>query len=296
MNDIRSIVAATDFSPDAELGLQRAGTLAAEHGASLQLLHVLEPDPLFAMRNWVEPGRDLTALVEEQARMLLHASAQQLGQAHGVQATAMLRSGQVLRELSAAEQQADLLVLGARGSHAIRELALGTTADRLLRTATRPLVVVKQPASGPYRQVLALVGLGPSSAAAIAAATRIAPRAAVTVLHAFEVPYEAMLRRAGIRDDEVAKLRLQAQEQAAAQLERLLAAAGDRHRTSLVVRGGDIRVELRTQLEELRPDLVVVAKQGASQAADLFLGSVTRAVLAEAPCDVLVVPKGAVPG
>lgn len=296
MQKIRTIVAATDFSADADQALRRAALLASEHGAALQLLHVLEPDPLLAMRNWLDAGRDLPALVSEQAGILLAASAQQLQQAHGVHAAPVLRSGHVLQELAAAEQRADLLVLGARGTHAVRELALGTTADRLLRTATRPLVVVKQPPTAAYRRILLLVGLGPSSAAAIGAATRIAAGADITLLHAYEVPYETMLRRGGVSEEEVARLRTHARDDATAELERLVAAGGDRLRTSVVLRPGDIRLELRTQLERLQPDLVVVAKQGTSQAADLFLGSVTRVVLAEAPCDVLVVPKGAVPG
>ena len=130
MENLRTILAATDFSDPAGRAVQRAGVLASEHAAQLRLLHVLEPDALLALRDLLPGGLDVQAAVAEQADLLLRAAVAQLREQQGVQAQPVLRSGRLLHELDDQERQADVTVLGAVGSHAVRELTLGTTADR----------------------------------------------------------------------------------------------------------------------------------------------------------------------
>lgn len=292
MDAIRHIVAATDFSGYARHAAMRAARLAAQHGAMLALVHVVELDGLSAVRDWLDDDRDIRAAMTEQAGMELAAAAQQLAAQHVIAVTPELRKGSALQELDAAESTADLLVLGARGANAAREAALGTTADRLLRSARRPLLVVNTDAADSYRKVLALVDFSPASLAAFQLAQRLAPQAAFHLMHAFEVPHEGRLRLAGARDSEIARYREQARSAAQAQFDELLGGRGSQGIVTSIEQG-DVRMRYREKLEALRPDLVVVAKQGRSFAADLFLGSVTRTVLADAPCDVLVVPPRA---
>lgn len=295
MEAIRTVLAATDFSGPARLAVQRAAMLSADHGARLRLLHVIEPDLLLALRDLLPGGGDLQRMMSEQSDLELRAAVAQLRDEQGVEATPVLRAGQLLHELDAQERQADLTVLGARGSHVVRELALGTTADRLLRTARQPLLVVKTAPAGAYRQVLVLVDLSPASAPALAAAARLAPQAALRLLHAVDVPFEGKLRLASVDDDVIAAHRARAQDQARSELERLAAGSGERLRIATEVPVGDIRRELPRVLDDLRPDLVVLGRQCRSTLSDLLLGSVTRLVLEEAPCDILVVPVGAPP-
>ncbi|HET8746969.1 MAG TPA: universal stress protein [Ramlibacter sp.] len=291
MEAITTVLAATDFSADAACAAQRAAQLAREHGAALRLVHVVEPDFLLALRDLVDTHRDLQASVRDQAGIELAAAVQALQQGSpGVQVTPVVREGRVLQELGSEEQQADVLVLGARGSHALRELALGTTADRLLRTATRPLLVVRQPPAGPYARVLVLADLEPPSAAALAFAARLAPAASLRLLHAVDLPFEGKLRLAGVGEEEIAAWRARTAAHAHDALERMCDASGQRLRTIVSVQEGDVCRVFLQALEDLRPDLVVVAREHHAPLSDLLLGSVTRVVLAEASCDVLVVP------
>jgi hypothetical protein len=43
----------------------------------------------------------------------------------------------------------------------------------------------------------------------------------------------------------------------------------------------------------MRADIIVAGKQGRSTMADFLLGSVTRRMLAQAACDVLILPRAA---
>jgi nucleotide-binding universal stress UspA family protein len=293
MIPIRSVLAATDFSQHALAACARAALVAAEHAAELQLVHVLEQKGLTALRDWLAPGRDFEVAMAEQAQMLLAAAARQILDQRGIAARTSVRLGQPLQELNAASLDADLLVLGDRGSHLLRDAAIGTTADRLLRTAAKPLLVVKIPPQASYRRVLVLVDFTPSADAAVMAALRLAPGAAVRLVHAVELPFEGKLRVAGVADEEIERHRWHAKQRAMEQFRLLLERGEAGERASIAIEEGDVRLQFLRAVEEWRPDLVAIGKQGQGLLSDLFLGSVTRIVLAEAPCDVLVVPKGA---
>jgi nucleotide-binding universal stress UspA family protein len=47
-------------------------------------------------------------------------------------------------------------------------------------------------------------------------------------------------------------------------------------------------------LWETAADIVVAGKYGSSEIVDLFLGSMTKHLLLDAPCDVLVIPPNRV--
>ena len=71
----------------------------------------------------------------------------------------MLAQGAVVDVITAEAEAmpADLVVFGARGTDFLRRLVFGSTAERLLRKSTRPMLVVKQRAREPYRRALVAV-------------------------------------------------------------------------------------------------------------------------------------------
>jgi nucleotide-binding universal stress UspA family protein len=287
------LVTATDFSLHARRAARRAALLAKEHQIPLTLLHALEVDGITALTARLKRKDDIQNALAEQARVHLGVAADEVRQQVGVSADIEVRHGVPLAVLAAAGDQAGMLVLGARGAHAIRELALGTTADRLLRKTHMPVLVVKSEPSGPYRKVLALVDFSSASREALAFALELAPRATFRLLHAFELPYEGQLFVAGVAEEEVQALleaeRLRAHEQ----FRQLLHGLGRHEHAEIAVEHGDVRRQAVNAVKDFAPDLVVVGKQGRSFAEDFFLGSVTRAMLSEVPCDVLMTPGAA---
>lgn len=293
MEVIRTVLAATDFSAGGNQAARRAARIAAGHGAQLTLLHVDEPDALVALRDLLDARRDLAQAVAEQAGMQLAALAQQIEQRHGLPVRRELRPGRVLAELEAAAGAADVLVLGARGGSPVREFVLGRTAERLVRLARRPVVVVHGEPAGDYGRVLVAVDFSQASEAALRAALRLAPAASFHVLHCYDVPFEGKLRLAGAGDGEIERWRERQEMEARQQLDALLARAGDGRSIGALLRRGDPRLELLQSAADLAADLVVVGKQGRSLLADTLLGSLTSWAIAECPADVLVVPRGA---
>jgi nucleotide-binding universal stress UspA family protein len=292
MTRIQRLLAATDLSAPARHAAERAALVARELGASLELLHVISVAPVDRLRRLLaEASADLESQVAADALTEVRRLSESLQQQYQVQPTTHVEHGALLRQIEARADAsaADVLVLGARGASFMRHLLLGSTAERLVRRASRPMLVVKQPPRDPYRRLLIPVDFSPASLPACACALALAPRAEFVLLHAFEVPFEARLRSAGVQDETLRRYREIAHSQADRAMHAFLAAAGlQSAAVNALVLHGDASSLIVEQEQERDCDLVVIGKHGESMVDDFLLGSVTKHVLQEAQGDVLV--------
>jgi universal stress protein E len=288
------LMAATDLSAPARHAAERAASVAAQTGASLDLVHVAAPAPLETLRRLVSPVPEgLEDRWQHAARERLDALAAALRAQHRLQVDVELATGAVPTELArlAADRRADLLVLGSRGDGFMRHVLLGSTAERLLRQVGRPMLVVKRAPRGPYRSVLVPVDLSDASLPALRLARAFAPQAELAVLNAFEAPFEGQLRFGGVDPDLLDRYRIAARREALEGVRALCEAAGLRPETTRsIVQHGSAVVRILEQEQEQDADLVVVARRGAGALESMLLGSVSRELLARTECDVLVAP------
>lgn len=171
----------------------------------------------------------------------------------------------------------------------MRHLLLGSTAERMVSSATRPMLVVKQAAHEHYRTVLVPVDFSAASLPAIKLAQAIAPDATLVLLHVFEIPFEGKLKYAGVDDETIDYYRVATRQDALLRLQELSDAAGlgDANVRGLVLHGQPFQ-HIIEQEQEQDCDLIVMGKHGESMLEELLLGSVTRHVLSESQCDVLI--------
>lgn len=292
MTVIRSLLAATDFSADAGTAVRRAAQLAASLGASLELLHVVDAGRLSELRALLPdaaPAKD-QLLAEAKRQMAETALAMKFAGTQRVEIASLPQA------ILAASLEHDLLVLGAHGANRLREALLGSTASRLLLKSERPTLVVKREPAGNYQRVVIPCEYAPPARRALELALRVAPAARITLLHAFEVEFEAKLWRAAVPSTLVAGLRTEAAERSRAWLEGLKAGLEGAADVESVAAHGPASRVVREFTASAGADLIVMGKQGRSAAGEAFLGSVTRHVLAEAECDVLVTPASREPG
>lgn len=292
MNPINRIVAATDLSAAARHAAERAALVSKDTSATLELLHVANLAPLERLRQFMGASpADMEARVLDAARQKLDNLADALGQRFGIAAGTEVASGSLMAALTRKADwlAAGLLVCGAKGESVVRHLMLGTTALRLLSTATYPVLMVKQPPHEPYRRLLVSVDFSPASLRAIHQARSIAPQAEIVLLHAFDVPFEGHLRYASVDEDTIHHYRIVARQEATQKLHDLRDQAGlSRYGTRMVVLHGDPSLRIIEQEQEQDCDLVVVGKHGEGLVEELLLGSVTKHVLGESLGDVLV--------
>ncbi len=155
MLPVRKIVGATDFSIAGYPAVTTAGELAAHFGAELVLVHVLASPPMPPM---VPSERMATvpssAEVERYQRDEERQARQNLERLVAENLPSGLTCGIRVLVGSAAEaivglaqdEAADLIVIATHGRSGWRRLAFGSVADKVVRTATCPVLVVPSPA------------------------------------------------------------------------------------------------------------------------------------------------------
>jgi nucleotide-binding universal stress UspA family protein len=140
---IKRILVATDFSEIAESVVSQAIDFAKQLGASAVLVHSYEI-PIYGFPDGilVAPA-DVAARISTGAQMQLDGLAKRYGE-RGVEITTSLRNGLPWEEVNtvADEQKADVIVLGTHGRRGLARALLGSTAERILRTANRPVYVL----------------------------------------------------------------------------------------------------------------------------------------------------------
>ena len=131
MKGYKNILVAVDLSPEAKPVVERAKELGGHYGASLSLIHVV--DPIITTGDY-ELRPELPLEVEqtlvERAQGYIAALAEDMGIADAGQIVA---TGSIKHEiLSYAKQHdCDLIVIGTHGHHGIAVL-LGSTANAIM--------------------------------------------------------------------------------------------------------------------------------------------------------------------
>jgi nucleotide-binding universal stress UspA family protein len=175
-------------------------------------------------------------------------------------------------QAAAQEESADLVAIGMH--HSVTELDLfrGSTGERVLKSGTRPVLMVKQAVKAPYRRVMVATDFSASARDAVAFAFRTLPKAELTLVHA--VPRAG----AGMAD------RLETQ------FAEFLAGLED---VPATVRKetpeGPPVPTLMKAIERLAPDLVVVGTHGRTGVGPLQIGTVAERLLSQSAIDVLAV-------
>lgn len=144
MADIKRILVPTDFSPTADAALTYALDLAPKLGATVSLVHVFDDLSGIQSGEYVSmPSEMRGAILEDLRRRLADAAATR---GHSELNPEVL-IGPTARTIvdSAHDSRADLIVIGTHGRHGIPHLLLGSVAERVVRTATCPVLTVRPP-------------------------------------------------------------------------------------------------------------------------------------------------------
>lgn len=142
------ILVPTDFSEPSDAALDYARALADKFGASLHLLHVIEPNyQTAALSNEAYIGTSpgiYEVLVKEAQSKFAHRGFP--ADRAGSRATTEVMTGISADTIVdfAADQQIDLIVMGTHGRTGLAHLLMGSVAEHVVRTAPCPVLTVRQ--------------------------------------------------------------------------------------------------------------------------------------------------------
>lgn len=178
-----TLLACIDASPYATSVVDHAAWAAGRLDASVEVLHVIQRKDAVAARRDLSGAVGLGAksglleeltrideaegkLAREQGKILLTAAEERLGK-EGIAARTLHRHGGIVETIIERESGADMLVIGKRGASAdFAKLHLGSKVERVVRAATKPVLVASR-AFKPIERVVVAYDGGPSARKAL---------------------------------------------------------------------------------------------------------------------------------
>ena len=146
MRRIRRVLFATDFSSASRQAQVTAVNLAKSLKASVTVVHVMTPlTPAVPEQYFdAEIFDRIARQTREWSLERLKTVAKHIA-SRGVRVTIDLREGPAATQINRAARaaHADLIVIGTHGRAAIRKFFLGSVAERVVRTAARPVLTVR---------------------------------------------------------------------------------------------------------------------------------------------------------
>lgn len=174
--DIKRILVPLDFSSNSALALDYAYALAQKFDAALHLVHVCEVPSMMtasmdayaiAYTDWSqrlgeEAERELTKLLPALTR---------------VKVSTEVLFGTPARAIATAADtnHADLIVMGTHGHGAVMHMVMGNVAERVVRTASCPVLTVREPRTKEKEQPVVVHEVGAVAALILAAGLMLSP-------------------------------------------------------------------------------------------------------------------------
>ena len=290
---ITHLLLATDFSDWARRAEEYACVLAATWRIPLTVMTVLEfppgMDPDYAVNK-----QYLTDRMHDASNRL--AEFKERTRRRGIVTTTHIARGIPSERVIAAaqSQEADLLVVGTRGKSGLAHVLLGSTAERVIRSAPCPVLAIPAPKddrsteeSISLKRILVPTDLSDCSLDAVeyAAVVAVQSQASVELLHVLEPVYYGIDFAFEHADEREKKRKRVAQ--ALEDLSANLSKAGVATKTC--IRGGMPSDTILEYLKTSASDLIIMGTHGRRGLSHLLAGSVTEAVLRRGTCPVLAV-------
>jgi nucleotide-binding universal stress UspA family protein len=295
---LQRILCTTDFSEASNRSVVFGQLLAQEFGATLYVCHIIDLSSVAIYGEFqVDPVGQ-----QERIRVDAEDQLQQLLGSLPVQWESIIEVGQPSEEIGriVEEKQIDLVISATRGRTGLKRLILGSVTERLMRSLTCPLLVVrsKDPAppdpsaqSIPLGKILIGCDFSGDSRLAVEYGLSLAQEfeAELHLVHVIAPPtYPEFLKTGasaahGIQDQVLSDLLTQ-------KLQDLVPGeARNWCRLHTALLEGPPYQELIDYADRQSMDMIVMGMRGHGLVRTLLLGSTTDRVVRHTPCPVLVV-------
>lgn len=284
---ISRILCAVDLSDISRHVLRQALGVARQHGATVRVMCVIDagspPGTRGAAPFAIAP--ETRAIVEEDLGWLAAAVLDA-----EVEIETRVREGRVVPAIleEAGAMKADVIVVGTHGRSGLQRLALGSVAEKIVRTARCPVLAVPPAADDAAvlaRVVVCPTDFSPAAQAAAAYAKFMAQRAgaALSLVTVTDWPFGESPAPGPIAD-----LMHSIDAEAKRQLDEACANAGLPTRTTVL--HGKPWKAIGDFARRERAGLIVMGATGSDAHGLAWLGSTTYRVMREGICPVLTVP------
>lgn len=302
----RNVLVPVDRSPFSEAAIPHAAAIARRAGGALHiaLVHAVSvPDALKGAPVALETGLDLE--IQQAEREYLDRLAERIATEHAIQPKTVLLDGPIATSIEqhGRDIEADLLVMSTHGRGGIGRAWLGSIADRLIRRASIPMLIIRPeegaglPEEPEYRHVMiALDGSELAEGALLAALTLTGGHAKCTAVRVAVPtigPSSAYIPDASRVNREEIEFRNAAARSYLDLLTRRVRGEWDEFEVA-VLTAYNAAGALIEAAREMKVDLIALSTHGRGPVTRALIGSVADKVIRGADVPVLVVPAAAV--
>lgn len=280
---LNSLLVASDLSSRSKPAVRLAVQLAEAAQARLAVLHVVEDDqPEARMQEEMRSAQEF-----------LDGQLASFGKPKDCEV--FTRAGDAFQVISemAGSRAADLIVLGSHRRHILRDVFVGTTIERVTRTAGRPVLMANGKTEERWKKVFIAIDMSETSAQAARTAHSLGllDGVDVTFVHAYAPYVRPMMIYAGVAQDRVSEEANREFENTRRDVALFIQDLGlsDLSHKVRIVEGLGAGA-LAGIVEQSRPDLLVIGTRGLSGLKRLFLGSVAQELMCSLEIDILAVP------
>jgi nucleotide-binding universal stress UspA family protein len=277
----KRVLLATDLSARCDRALDRAVQLAAQWQAQLIAVNVAEgtqtPDMVL---NWAYGAEKENLQILQQQLRADMADAE-------VPVSIKVMKGEPAGTIveAANSETCELIVTGMARSEPFGRFILGTTVEKLVRLANRPILVVRQRPHGAYRRIVVASDFSLASSLALHTALKLFPGQPIVLFHSVK---QNLAELAGGKPQ---SLRVDVAFQAMANkfYDAMRLDSAERARITLHVEGGRIESALTQYVRQHNIDLVVIGSRGQSSLMVGLVGSSASKLLHWLPCDTMII-------
>ncbi|MCB1590897.1 MAG: universal stress protein [Alphaproteobacteria bacterium] len=283
---IKSILLATDLSPQSDRAMERAIKLAVEKKCELHILHIVP--------NYI--AKKLSSSLKTETEELLKSFIADYKESKKlkVKTTVSQQNQSVYAEILACAHKvkASLIVMGLHRKTSLPDMFIGTTAERVVRKGAWPVLLVKNKPVGPYRNVVCATDFSTSARQALRLAVDFSPSAKFHAIHAYEIPVYAIETGPIYLETKAAVL-----EQDQKALDKFIETecksfVRKYKKMSLALSGklvnAPVLESINKHIKNTKADLLTLGAHGRAGFAHALLGSLAGTLLADPPCDILV--------
>lgn len=282
----KTILAAVGRLPQNQAVLSRALEVSRGRGARLHVVHVLD---LPGSKEELDDLSSFAGQAAFAARDVIKASLRELGADPGTVEIDVRLGAHALCLIDLCRSLSpDLIVMAAHQRRKLSERILGSTTQRVIAAGSTPVLVVKREAAFPLGRVAVATNGTDGAGSLLGYVAALLPEANLRLVQVVDIPRqlkEAMLRT-GAGKSALADHRKRLTEAAKAHLSDLASASPAR--AGQFVYYGDPAATLVRFCHDYEIDLITMGQGRTTLVKRAFIGSVSRRLLRDAPCDVLI--------
>lgn len=282
-----TIVLPTDYSKGAEQALSRVLCLPLQRRAVVHIIHVMSDKHVDTAQRKAKAAAE-TAMKNVVAKVKSQVKDRNLQ----ISIKGHVLVGRAFEEIIRHSRVlgAELIVLGRHGRRPVRDMFIGSTAERVIKYGDLPVLVVNSSAKEHYTRPMAAVDFGETLRSTLETLLRVVEPSVTEIglVHAYHVPFEGLGSPAYVFDTETVS-RKQVREHAekiAKEALKALPAWGIQWQTILLY--GDARNKILAEAELSRVDLIALSTHARTGLSHVLIGSVAAWIVNYAKCDVLV--------